>query len=211
MDKYDPAKRVRAVCRRMGHLVRLRAGVDAGLPVSAEHLRDAHVAALTLNIFHRHTDRVKLAAIAQMVNVLQAMILTDGPRMVLTPTYHVFDMYMPFQGATPLSATVEAPRIATAPWRCRRSTCRRRATRRASSSCRWSISTPSGRRGLSRDIAGMAARGAAGRLLTGPAIDTHNSFDQPDRIRPVAFSGRVQGDRLVFELPAKSVAVVEVR
>ena len=68
------------------------------------------MAALTLDIFHRHTDRVKLAAIAQMVNVLQAMILTDGPRMLTTPTYHVFDMYQVFQGATPYPARIEGPR-----------------------------------------------------------------------------------------------------
>jgi alpha-N-arabinofuranosidase len=72
-------------------------------------LRDAEVAALTLNIFQRHSDRVKLAAIAQMVNVLQAMILTDKDKMLLTPTYHVFDMYQPFMGAVPYPAAVSGP------------------------------------------------------------------------------------------------------
>jgi alpha-N-arabinofuranosidase len=72
-------------------------------------IRDAEVAALTLNIFHRHTRRVKMANIAQMVNVLQAMILTDGKDMLLTPTYHVFDMYKPFKGAMPLPAEVKGP------------------------------------------------------------------------------------------------------
>ena len=80
------------------------------------------MAALSLNIFHRHTDRVKLAAIAQMINVLQAMILTDGPKMLLTPTYHVFDMYQPFMGATPYPAAVKdnmaIARVAS--WRGRR-------------------------------------------------------------------------------------------
>ena len=72
-------------------------------------ITEDEVAALTLNIFHRHTDRVKLAAIAQMVNVLQAMILTDKDKMLLTPTYHVYDMYLPFQGATPYPAIVSGP------------------------------------------------------------------------------------------------------
>src|SRR3546814_4917022 len=85
-------------------------------------LRDAEVAALTLNIFHRHTDRVKLAAIAQMVNVLQAMILTKDDKMLLTPTYHVFDMYVPFQGATPYPATVEGPRYKQGEYEDRKST-----------------------------------------------------------------------------------------
>ena len=80
-------------------------GSHPGFLYQQNSLRDAEVAALTLNIFHRHTDRVKLAAIAQMVNVLQAMILTDKDKMLLTPTYHVFDMYQPFMGATPYAAT----------------------------------------------------------------------------------------------------------
>jgi alpha-N-arabinofuranosidase len=60
-------------------------------------------------VFHRHTERVKMANIAQMVNVLQALALTDGPRMLLTPTYHAFDLYKPFRGAVPLKAALQAP------------------------------------------------------------------------------------------------------
>lgn len=63
-------------------------------------MRDAFVAALTLHVFHKYTDRVKMANIAQIVNVLQSMILTKGKDMVLTPTYHVFEMYKVHQDAT---------------------------------------------------------------------------------------------------------------
>ena len=211
MDKFDPAKRVPLYVDEWGTWYDQEPGSTPGFLYQQNSLRDAHVAALTLNIFHRHTDRVKLAAIAQMVNVLQAMILTDGPRMVLTPTYHLFDMYVPFQGATPLGVTVDAPQyrhgdIALP-------SVDVSAARDASGKLILSLVNldPNRPARVTASIAGMAARGAAGRLLTGAAIDTHNVFDQPNRIRPVPFSGRRDGDRLLFELPAKSVVVVEVR
>src|SRR3546814_15282404 len=105
MNKYDPDKRVALYVDEWGTWYDQEPGSHPGFLYQQNSLRDAEVAALTLNIFHRHTDRVKLAAIAQMVNVLQAMILTKDDKMLLTPTYHVFDMYVPFQGATPYPAT----------------------------------------------------------------------------------------------------------
>lgn len=98
----------------MRHLVHRGEGLTPGFLYQQKSLRDAHFAALiTLNILHRHTDRVKLAAIAQMVNLLQAMILTDKKRMVRTPTYYPFDMYAPFQGAPPSPAAVSNARYAS--------------------------------------------------------------------------------------------------
>src|SRR3546814_6864725 len=110
MNKYDPDKRVALYVDEWGTWYDQEPGSHPGFLYQQNSLRDAEVAALTLNIFHRHTDRVKLAAIAQMVNVLQAMILTKDDKMLPTPTYHVFDMYVPFQGATPYPATVEEER-----------------------------------------------------------------------------------------------------
>jgi alpha-N-arabinofuranosidase len=88
-------------------------------------MRDALVAAISLNIFAHHADRVRLTNVAQMVNVLQAMILTDGPKMVLTPTYHVFALYRPWQDATVLPISVKARLTARASGRCRGSAPRR--------------------------------------------------------------------------------------
>src|SRR5690606_40313398 len=85
-------------------------GREPGFLYQQNTLRDALVAAINLNIFHHHARRVHMTNIAQMVNVLQAMILTDGPRMALTPTYHVFHMYRPFQGATFLPTDVSTLR-----------------------------------------------------------------------------------------------------
>jgi alpha-L-arabinofuranosidase len=211
MDKYDPEKKVALYIDEWGTWYDQEPGSKAGFLYQQNSLRDAHVAALTLNIFHRHTDRVKLATIAQMVNVLQAMILTDGPRMLRTPTYHVFDMYQPFQGATPLATSVEVPEYrhgdVTIP--------------------AVDVSAAKGRDGkiymalvntdpnnavrATSSIKGVSPRGAIGHILTGPSMDTHNSFDKPNTIEPVPFRGKVSRGKLVFDLPSKSIAVVQVQ
>ena len=108
MDKYDPEKKVALSVDEWGAWLRVDAGHESGFLQQQNTMRDAILAALNLNIFARHADRVRMANIAQMVNVLQAMILTDEEKMVLTPTYHVFQMYMPFQDATFLPVQYEA-------------------------------------------------------------------------------------------------------
>ena len=206
MDKYDPEKRIALYVDEWGTWWADTPGTTPGFLHQQNSLRDAHVAALTLNIFHRHTDRVKLAAIAQMVNVLQAMILTDGERMLVTPTYHVFDMYQPFQGATPLPASVNGPTYSNG----------------GASMAAVDVSAARGTDGKlylalvnvdpnrpARVTTSLSGK-ATGRILTGPEIDTHNTFDNPNTIQPAAYSGQSAGGRLVFELPAKSVAVVAV-
>lgn len=207
MDKYDPKKRVALAVDEWGTWYDQELGTTPGFLYQQNSLRDAQVAALTLNIFHRHTDRVKIANIAQMVNVLQAMILTDKEKMVLTPTYHVFDMYVPFQGATPFAVKVTGPEY-----------------------IEGDTHLPAVDASVARDADGVlwlalvnldpdtAARvetnlpgKAKGRLLTGTTIDAHNSFDKPDVVNPVAYSGKIVAGKLVFDLPAKSIAVVAVK
>lgn len=100
MDKYDPQKKVALVVDEWGGWYAPLPGSNPGFLVQQNSLRDAVLAALNLNIFARHADRVRMANIAQMINVLQAMIMTDKEKMVLTPTYYVFKMYVPFQDAT---------------------------------------------------------------------------------------------------------------
>ncbi len=109
MDKYDPAKKVAFAVDEWGTWYDPEPGREPGFLYQQNTLRDAVVAALNFNIFQHHADRVRLANIAQMINVLQAMILTKGPQMILTPTYHVFKMYEPFQDATSLPADLTTP------------------------------------------------------------------------------------------------------
>ena len=113
-------------------------------------MRDAVLAGLNLNIFHKHADRVRMANIAQMINVLQAMILTDKEKMLLTPTYHVFEMYKPFQNATLLPTELTTPEYCSATSRFRRSASPRRAAAAARWCWRWSIPTRTSRHGSPR-------------------------------------------------------------
>jgi len=206
MDKYDPEKKVALYVDEWGSWYDVEKGAPPRSHYQQNSLRDAEVAALTLNIFHRHTDRVKLAAIAQMVNVLQAMTLTDGPRMLLTPTYHVFDMYQPFMEATPYPASVSGPQYGVG----------------ANQMAMVDVSVARGKDGkLYLSLTNTDPHNAAhvvtnipgkghGRILTGAAMDTHNTFAAPDTIRPVAFEASSADGKLTVDLPAKSVVVLAV-
>ena len=108
MDKYDPQKKIALIVDEWGSWYAPLPGSNPGFLVQQNSIRDAILAALNLNIFARHAERVRGANIAQMINVLQAMIMTDKEKMVLTPTYHVFKMYLPFQDATFIPVTFNA-------------------------------------------------------------------------------------------------------
>ena len=206
MDKYDPEKRVGLYVDEWGTWYDSEPGSTPGFLYQQNSLRDAHVAALTLNIFHRHTDRVKLAAIAQMVNVLQAMILTDKERMVLTPTYHLFDMYVPFQGATPYPATVSNVRYTSGGADLPMVDV---SAARATDGALWVSLTnldPNRATRVTTNLSGSAS----GRILTARAMDAHNTFDRPETVRPAAYSAKRVGGKLSFDLPAKSIVVVKV-
>jgi alpha-N-arabinofuranosidase len=172
-------------------------------------IRDAVVAGLNLNIFHAHADRVPMANIAQMVNVLQAMILTDGPRMLLTPTYHVFMMYKPFQGATALPVSVAGPEY--------------RLGEVAFPALSASAAlTPGGELVVAvvnadaRDAHpvsfAVGSRSLAGaQVLRGASLDAHNSFDRPDVIKPADAAVPVRGSVARYEMPARSVLVARFK
>ena len=100
MDKYDPEKQVGLIVDEWGTWFTVEPGTNPGFLYQQNTMRDALVAGINLNLFNRHSDRVKMANIAQLVNVLQSVILTDGPEMIKTPTYHVFKMYSAHQDAT---------------------------------------------------------------------------------------------------------------
>ena len=207
MDKHDPQKKIALYVDEWGTWYDQEPGSTPGFLYQQNTLRDAHVAALTLNIFHRHTDRVKLAAIAQMVNVLQAMILTDKERMVLTPTYHLFDMYVPFQGATPYRATAKGPTYSAGG----RSMAMVDVSAARSTDGKLWLSLVNVDPHRPARVTTNLSGGASGRIITGPALDTHNSFDRPNTIQPGAYACRTGGGKLTCDLPAKSVAVVQVQ
>jgi alpha-N-arabinofuranosidase len=210
MDKYDPEKKVALVVDEWGGWYAPLPGSNPGFLVQQNSQRDAVLAALNLNIFARHADRVRMANIAQMINVLQAMIMTDKEKMVLTPTYYVFKMYLPFQDATFVPVTFEAgmytngnitlPRVDAI------------AAKDKSGKLWLEITNVDPDRPVEIDLSltGITAKFAAGETLVAPKVDSVNTFDAPNTVRPKPISAKAQGGKLALKLEPKSVTVIAV-
>jgi len=210
MDTYDPEKRIGLFVDEWGTWYDPAPGRNPGFLWQQNTLRDALVAAATLDIFHRHADRVRMSAIAQMVNVLQAMILAEDDQMILTPTYHVFHMYTPFQDATSLPADIETPDYRHGEWSMPAVDVS--AARGVDGKIHVAFVNldPHRAASVSTTISGVDVRGASGRLLTAPEMDAHNTFDEPDAIEPERFRALRENNTLVVEIPPKAVIVVAV-
>jgi alpha-N-arabinofuranosidase len=212
MDKYDPAKRVSLVVDEWGSWYDPAPGSNPGFLIQQNSLRDALLAAETLNVFVKHADRVKMAAIAQMVNVLQAMILTDGAKMVKTPTYYVFQLYKPFQDATQLPIDIKSSWYNKDQWAIPAVSAAAARGKDGKVHIALANMDPNQPATVSTKLAGLSASGVAGRIITAPAMDAINSFDKPDAVVPQTFAGAsVKGDTLDVTLPPKSVVVLELQ
>ncbi|WP_447726103.1 alpha-N-arabinofuranosidase [Sphingomonas koreensis] len=211
MDKYDPAKRVNLAVDEWGTWYSPEPGTNPGFLYQQNTMRDAVVAAININIFTRYADRVRMTNIAQMVNVLQAMILTDGSKMVLTPTYHVFHMYLPFQDATFLPLELKSPWYSKDQWTVPAVSAT--AARGTDGLVRVALVNVDPNRPVAVEtmLSGITASAVEGQVLTG-AVQAHNSFDAPDRVKPAAFTGAALADgKLSVTLPPASVVVLTLR
>lgn len=209
MDKHDPKKRIGLYVDEWGTWYAPEPGTEPGYLYQQNSLRDALVAAMTLNIFHAHADRVRMGNIAQAVNVLQAMILTDGPKMALTPTYHVFRMYTPFQDAQALPLDVAAPTLQSGTNRFPAFTAS--AGRGKDGRVHVAVANADADKGyrLTLRIDGLRAKRVGGEVLTAMKTDAHNVPGGPEHVRPAPFRGaRLSGDAVVLDVPTKSVVVV---
>ena len=188
-------------------------GSKPGFLYQQNTLRDALVAALNFHVFHRHADRVVMANIAQTVNVLQAMILTDKEKMLRTPTYWVFEMFKVHQGGTFLPVELQSPDYAFGQEKIPMLSAS--ATRAADGSAvhlSLANTSPAQAVTLRVKLAGLAPKSVAGRVLTAPAIDAHNTFAAPNAVQPTAFTGAaVKGDTLEVRVPPKSVVVLALK
>jgi alpha-N-arabinofuranosidase len=210
MDKYDPQKKVALAVDEWGAWYAPLPGTNPGFLVQQNSLRDAILAALNLNIFARHADRVRMANIAQMINVLQAMIMTDKEKMVLTPTYYVYKMYVPFQNATFVPVAFDAgtythgdislPRVDAI------------AAKDTAGKLWLEITNldPDRPVDIEATLAGITAKSAAGETLTAPKVDSVNTFDAPYTVVPKPVAAKVQGGKLSLKLDPKSVTVIAV-
>lgn len=212
MDKYDPAKKVFLAVDEWGAWYAQDPGTHVGFLRQQNTLRDALIASVHLDIFAKHADRVRMTAIAQMVNVLQAMILTDGSKMVLTPTYWVFDMYKPWQDATVLPIQIKSPWYAKDEFTMPAVSGSAVKARDGKIHVGLSNLDPNQSNTVTIKLDGVSAGAVTGKILTAPAINSHNTFDAPGVVKPEAFTGAtVQGGNLVVTLPAKSVVVLELQ
>ncbi|HEY3320072.1 MAG TPA: alpha-N-arabinofuranosidase [Planctomycetota bacterium] len=209
MDRYDPARRVGLAVDEWGAWHEVEKGTNPSFLYQQNTLRDAMVAALTLNIFNNHASRVTMGNIAQTVNVLQSMCLTEGEKMVLTPSYHVFAMYTPHQDATLLPTWLECddlesrgekfPALSVS------------ASRNAAGKVHLSLCnmSPGQAVELDCDLHGIKASSVSGKILSAPVINAHNTFDKPNAVKPKGFNdARLSGRRLRVSLPAHSVVVL---
>jgi alpha-N-arabinofuranosidase len=209
LDKNDPEKKIGFDVDEWGTWYDVEKGTNPGFLFQRNTIRDAVVAGLNLNIFHAHADRVRMSMVAQMVNVLQAMVITDKDRMLLTPTYWTFHMYKPFQGATSLPVTLSnnttyavngkgVPGIS--------------ASSAVGKDGKTYVALVNANPRESTDVvlsvAGRNPGAARGRILTAAAMDAHNTFEHKDAVKPAPYSANAAGGKLTLQVPAKSVIVV---
>ena len=207
MDKEDPDKKLGLEVDEWGTWYDPTPGTNAAYLVQENTLRDALIAATNFNIFHRRADRVHMANIAQMVNVLQAMIQTDGDKMVLTPTYWAFLLYQPFQGAMALPITVETPDYVSGDIKLHAVDAT--AARGTDGKIHIALTNIDPNHGAEVALPGLAKGAVSGQLLTAGAMDARNSFANPSVVKPVPFGGAKWKDgKLVVTMPAKSLVVL---
>jgi len=209
LDEHDPEGRVGIYLDEWGTWYDPQPGDDPGFLYQQSTIRDAVVAALNFNIFHRHAKRLHMANIAQTVNVLQAVVLTDGPKMVRTPTWHAFMLYKPFRDATFLPVELDGPGDyvlgdVAVPW------VSASAARTADGGLAVALVNLHAREGavLRGRLQGFEISRVEGRVLTAGTIDARNTFDEPDAVTPRAAAVEPDGNGWRVSLPARSVTVL---
>ncbi|MFD2933157.1 alpha-N-arabinofuranosidase [Spirosoma flavum] len=211
MDKYDPEKKIALIVDEWGGWYNVEPGTNPGFLYQQNTMRDAVLAGATLNIFHKHAERVRMANLAQAINVLQAVILTKGDKILLTPTYHVLEMYNVHQDATMLPVSVKSddftlekeklPAVSVS------------ASRDKAGKVHVSLVNidPNKPQEISVNLKGMKASSVTGRILTSAKVRDYNTFENLTKIKPVTFTGaKLNGDNLTVTLPPVSVVVLQL-
>ena len=212
MDKYDPNKKIALVVDEWGGWYDVEKGSNPGFLYQQNTMRDAVLAGATLDIFNNHADRVRVANLAQCVNVLQAVILTDKTKMLLTPTYHVMQMYSVHQDAKLLPISIKSPLY----------------SHNGESLPALSASISKDKNGLIHislvnidakkehkieiDLKELGIKNVTGTILASPKLQDHNTFDNPTKIKPAVFKGfETKKGKLEITIPAFSVVVLETK
>jgi len=212
MDLYDPQNQVGLIADEWGNWYNVEPGSNPAFLYQQNTMRDAVTAALYLNIFNNHCGRVKMANIAQTVNVLQSMILTRQGEMVRTPTFHVFKMFAPHQDATLLPVDAAGPDYTLGKRSLPALTVS--ASRDASGKIHVSLANLDPVKGMPVvcDLRGIEkVRKAKGEIITAKAMNAHNDFGKPEEVKAAAFTDlKVDGRIVNMQMPAKSVIMLEL-
>ncbi len=212
MDKYDPEKKKALAVDEWGGWYDVVEGTNGAFLFQQNTMRDAMIAGATLNIFNNHADRVKMANLAQAINVLQAVILTKEEKMVLTPTYHVMEMYKVHQNALMLPLTLKTndyvlgdkklPAVSAS------------ASKDKNGIIHISLVNIDAKNAqkIKIDLPGISPKSVNGRILKSQKLQDYNAFENPDKIRPATFSNTIlNGNSLSIELPPFSVVVLDLK
>jgi alpha-L-arabinofuranosidase len=209
MDKYDPQKKLALVVDEWGGWYDVDPGTNPSFLYQQNTMRDAMLAGVTLNIFNNHCDRVRMANLAQLVNVLQSVILTNKQKIILTPTYHVMEMYNVHQEAVMIPVSLSnlfyvegndsLPAISVSASRDKQGTTHISL-----------VNIDPGKTNLIRiQLQGTTLKLGNGRILRSARIQDHNSFDDPDKISPQTFLGAtIKNNELNVSMPPASVVVL---
>jgi alpha-N-arabinofuranosidase len=211
MDKYDPEKRVALAPDEWGAWYNVEPGTNPGFLYQQNTMRDAIIAAVTLDIFNHNCDRVRIANIAQMVNVLQAIILTDNEKMLLTPTYWVFDLYKVHQDATMLPVSVTSEKYSLNGKSI--DAVSASASRDASGKIHITLTNidPNKPQSISCELNGITGKNITGKILTSNKINDHNTFEKPNTVELKEFkNAKIDKGTLTINLPSKSVVMLEI-
>jgi alpha-N-arabinofuranosidase len=212
MDKYDPQKKIALVVDEWGGWYNVEPGTNPGFLYQQNTMRDAMIAGVTLNIFNNHSDRVRMANLAQTINVLQAVILTNKEKIILTPTYYVMEMYNVHQNAKLIPLTIKTddytlggetlPSVSGS------------ASKDSTGLIHISLTNINSKQEetISLTIEGEKYTKVTGRILTSSKLQDHNTFEEPDKIKPQAFNGAsLKGNLMTVKLPPFSVVVLELK
>ena len=210
MDKYDAEKRIALMVDEWGTWWDVEPETNPGFLYQQNTMRDAFVASLSLDIFNKYAERVQMANIAQIANVLQAMVLTKDDKMVLTPTYHVFEMYKVHQDATfiPFEINVETMKIRERDVAMVSATASKKGNTVNITLSNIDLNKT---QEITINIADLKLKTVNGRILTSKNISDHNTFEQPEIVKPQAFKDfEITGNTLTIKMPAKAIVVLEI-
>jgi alpha-N-arabinofuranosidase len=212
MDKYDPSRKIALVVDEWGGWYNVEAGTNPGFLYQQNTMRDAMIAGVTLNIFNNHCDRVRVANLAQTVNVLQAVVLTNKEKMILTPTYHVMEMYNVHQDATMIPLQIRTgdyilnnqklPAVSAS------------ASKNKEGVTHISLVNIDAKQPqeISMEVRGGKYTAVNGRIISGEKIQDHNSFENPEKIKPSVFKDiKTSANGITVTLPPFSVVVLELK